>query len=154
MRPATEWSAYQSILTMCWYAACNQGDVLTVAALVFPSRKVSSAVPPMSDAFRLLRACPSVYPGLKVPKSVCQSTWCVCHCWCVCVFAHSFPLQHADIIKQLAQSFQPQRGQIIQSALSRQYSADPLLMQPLTHGATACVPSPILLKWTGIRTDP
>lgn len=33
---------------------------------------------------------------------------------CVC----SFPLQHADIIKQLAQSFQPQQGQIIQSALS------------------------------------
>lgn len=28
------------------------------------------------------------------------------------------PLQHADIIKQLAQSFQPQQGQIIQSAFS------------------------------------
>lgn len=145
MQPATEWSAYRSILTMCWYVACNQGDVLTVAALVFPSRKVSSAVPPMSDAFGLLRARPSVYPGLKVSKSVCVRA-------AVCVY--SFPLQHADIIKQLAQSFQPQRGQIIQSALSRQYSADPLLMQPLTHGATACVPSPILLKWTGIRTDP
>lgn len=39
---------------------------------------------------------------------------CVCARMCAC----SFPLQHADIIKQLAQSFQPQQGQIIQSALS------------------------------------
>lgn len=34
--------------------------VLTVAALVFPSREVSSAVQPMTDTFRLprARACP------------------------------------------------------------------------------------------------
>lgn len=37
---------------------------------------------------------------------------------CVSVYKSVCSLQHTDIIKQLAQSFQPQQGQIIQSALS------------------------------------
>lgn len=45
---------YPSILTMCRYVAI--AVVLTVAALVFPSRGVCSAVQPMTDAIRLPRA--------------------------------------------------------------------------------------------------
>lgn len=96
------------------------GAVMTAATLVFPSREVSSAVQPMTDAFRLLCTCVrlSVCPRVSVPKSFSLLCVCVCDgepvCKCMCLF----PLQHTDIIKQLAQSFQPQQGQIIQSALS------------------------------------
>lgn len=95
------------------------GAVVTAATLVFPSCEVSSAVQPMTDAFRLLCTCVrlSGCPRVSVPKSfnVCV---CVCAGEPVCKCVRLFPLQHTDIIKQLAQSFQPQQGQIIQSALS------------------------------------
>lgn len=53
------------------------GAVVTAATLVFPSREVSSAVQPMTDAFRLLCTCVrlSGCPRVSVPKSF---NVCVC----------------------------------------------------------------------------
>lgn len=60
--------------------------VLTVAALVFPSREVSSAVQLMTDAFRLPRA--RAYPRPSVLECVCLTSSVrrfVCACANVCV---------------------------------------------------------------------
>lgn len=67
--------------------------VLTVAVLVFPCREVSSAVQPMTDAFRLARTpcasasvCPQVSVSESVRRSACVRVYvCVCACVYVCV---------------------------------------------------------------------
>lgn len=104
--------------------------VLTAAASVFPSCGVASAAQPMTDVVRLsrARARPPSFPAAGLSSSVCVSALCSVRpvSWCVFVSppppSHTHrrtpPLQCTDIIKQLAQSFQPQQGKIIQSALS------------------------------------
>lgn len=106
---------YLSILTMYRYVACNHSCFDSgCVGVSFPWSQFSCST---DDGCVSFVACPCMSalgcPQLSVPKSV--SRWMrapVCECVC------SFPLQHADIIKQLAQSFQPQQGKIIQSALS------------------------------------
>lgn len=106
---------YLSILTMYRYVACNHSCFDSgCVGVSFPWSQFSCST---DDGCVSFVACPCMSalgcPQLSVPKSI--SRWMrapVCECVC------SFPLQHADIIKQLAQSFQPQQGKIIQSALS------------------------------------
>lgn len=106
---------YLSILTALRYVACDHSCFDSgCVGVSFPGSQFSCSP---DDGCVSFVACPcmsaSVCPRVSVPERVCRPM-CAPVCECVC----SFSLQHADIIKQLAQSFQPQQGKIIQSALS------------------------------------
>lgn len=106
---------YLSILTMYRYVPCNHSCFdRGCVGVSFPWSQFSCST---DDGCISFVACPcmsvSVCPQVSVSKSISRLM-----CAPVCKRVCSFPLQHTDIIKQLAQSFQPQQGKIIQSALS------------------------------------